>query len=157
DGRAESFLLYDVKGMAYTYYHPAGDESQEVQLYLFEMGNPLKALGKYGSEKPEEAEPVEGGKEAYTAAGSTLFYLDKYYVQIVSTKDDPKFAAFAEAIARKIEASIDPALAASRKTTGAEPTAAATTTPATPAAASSKPKVGPDDLFKLLPTALRKG
>ena len=54
DGRAESFLQYGVKGMAYTFYHPTGDASNEVQLYIFEMADSLKALGKYGSEKPDE-------------------------------------------------------------------------------------------------------
>ena len=55
--------------MAYTFYHPTGDESNEVQLYIFEMGDPLKALGKYGAEKPDEAKPVAVGTEGYTAAG----------------------------------------------------------------------------------------
>ena len=32
DGRAESFLQYGVKGMAYTFYHPTGDPSNELQL-----------------------------------------------------------------------------------------------------------------------------
>ena len=75
DGRAESFIQYDVKGMAYTYFHPVGDESNEIQLYIFEMANPLKALGKYGSEKPGEgiaASPV--GTEGYSSAGSIHFH-----------------------------------------------------------------------------------
>ena len=59
------------------------------------MADPLKALGKYGSEKPEEFQTVAIGDQGYTAAGSTLFYAGKYYTQIVSTSDDPKFAAFA--------------------------------------------------------------
>jgi hypothetical protein len=102
DGRAESFIQYDVKGMAYTFYHPAGDPSNEIQLYIFEMADPLKALGKYGSEKPEDAKAVAVGSEGYSASGSTLFYAGKYYTQIVSTQDDPKFAAFALEIARKV-------------------------------------------------------
>src|SRR5262249_35882119 len=89
DGRAESFVQYDVQGMAYTFYHPAGDESSEAQLYIFDMSDPLKALGKYGSEKPDGVKPVTLGSEGYTSAGSTFFYAGKYYTQIVSTKDDP--------------------------------------------------------------------
>jgi hypothetical protein len=104
DGRAESFIQYDVKGMAYTYYHPAGDPSNEVQLYIFQMGDTLKALGKYGSEKPEEAKLISLGSEGYTSAGSTLFYEGPYYTQIVSTQDDPKFAAFALDLARRVAA-----------------------------------------------------
>ncbi len=130
DGRAESFIQYDVKGMAYTDYHPVGDESNDVQLYIFEMANPLKALGKYGSEKPEGATTVPVGTEGYTAAGSTLFHAGPYYTQIVSTKDDAKFAAFALDLAKQI--------AAKQK-----PDAAVT---------GGKPVSTPDALFALLPS-----
>ena len=102
DGRAESFIQYSVKGMAYAFYHPVGDPSNELQLYIFEMGDPLKALGKYGSEKPEDAKPVSIGSEGYTSAGSTLFYSGRYYTQIVSTQDTPKFAAFVGELAKRV-------------------------------------------------------
>ena len=102
DGRAESFLQYGVKGMAYTYYHPTGDESNEVQVYVFEMGDTLKALGKYGAEKPEEANMIAVGSEGYSSAGSTLFYAGPYYTQIVSTKDDSKFSKFVLELAKRI-------------------------------------------------------
>jgi hypothetical protein len=108
DGRAESFVDYKVKGMAYTYYRPVGDPSNEVQLYIFELGDPLKARGKYGSEKPEEAKPLAVGSDGYTASGSLLFYAGSYYTQIVSTKDDPMFSKFAEDIARRIAAGQKP-------------------------------------------------
>lgn len=102
DGRAESFIQYDVRGMAYTYFHPTGDESNELQIYIFELANDLKALGKYGSEKPDEAKPIDIGTEGYTASGSLLFRAGKYYTQIVSTKDDPKFNEFAKTIAERV-------------------------------------------------------
>ncbi len=108
DGRAESFLQYGVKGMAYTFYHPTADPSNELQVYVFEMADALKALGKYGSEKPDEAKLMPIGDEGYSAAGSTLFYAGKYYTQIVSTQDDPKFAAFALDLARRVAAKQKP-------------------------------------------------
>ncbi len=46
DGRAESFLQYDVKGMAYANLHPTADESNELQVYIFEMSDGLEALRK---------------------------------------------------------------------------------------------------------------
>lgn len=108
DGRAESFIQYDVKGMAYAYYHPHGDESNEIQLYIFEMASPLKAMGKFGSEKAEGATPVPVGTEGYTAAGSLLFHAGPYYTQIVSTQDNPKFSAFALDLARRVAAKQKP-------------------------------------------------
>ncbi len=139
DGRAESFIQYGVKGMAYAFYHPTGDPSNELQLYLFEMADPLKALGKYGSEKPDEASPVAIGSQGYTTAGSTLFYSGKYYTQIVSTSDSPKFAAFALELARKV---------AARQRSGG---AAADTTPAAGAVAKPPAAAGPALYFGMLP------
>ena len=42
------------------------------------------------------------GDAGYTSAGSLLFYAGRYYTQIVSTKDDPKFAAFALDLAKRV-------------------------------------------------------
>jgi hypothetical protein len=102
DGRAESFIQYGVKGMAYSFYHPTGDASAELQLYVFEMGDGLKALGKYGSEKPDEFKPVSIGSEGYTSAGSVAFHAGRYYTQVVSTQDAPKFAGFALVLAERV-------------------------------------------------------
>ncbi|MBI1321715.1 hypothetical protein GC170_00805 [bacterium] len=133
DGRAESFIQYDVRGMAYTYFHPVGDDSNELQLYIFEMANDLKALGKYGSEKPEETKPVQVGTEGYSASGSLLFRTGKYYTQIVSTKDDPKFNEFALAIAKRVAAAQGAGSASEGTKEGGESMA------------------GPDAIFAMLP------
>lgn len=170
DGRAESFLQYGVKGMAYTFYHPTGDLSNELQLYVFEMADSLKALGKYGSEKPDEAKVIPVGDEGYTAAGSTLFYAGKYYTQIVSTQDDPKFAAFALELARRVAARQKPGgspaaaptpLAASQPALASAPVPTAESTAKAaavqPAAASPTAGVTPATYFTFLPAAGKQG
>ena len=166
DGRAESFLQYGVKGMAYTFYHPTGDASNELQLYIFEMPDALKALGKYGSEKPDEAQPAAVGDQGYTSAGSILFYSGKYYTQIVSTTDDPKFAAFAVDLAKRVAARQKPGGAAPSATVAVAPAAAGTV--ASPAAkpgtegsavavTPATAEVTPATLFALLPAQKREG
>ncbi|MGZ3335608.1 MAG: DUF6599 family protein [Isosphaeraceae bacterium] len=170
DGRAESFLQYGVKGMAYTFYHPTGDPSNELQLYVFEMADALKALGKYGSEKPDEAKVIPVGDEGYTAAGSTLFYAGKYYTQIVSTQDDPKFAAFALELARRVAARQKPGgspapaptpVAASQPVLAPAPVSTAESTAKAaavqPAAANPTAEVTPATYFKFLPAAGKQG
>jgi len=134
DGRAESFIQYDVKGMAYTNYHPAGDDSNEIQLYIFEMGDALKAFGKYGSEKPDEAKALPLGTAGYSSAGSTLFYSGPYYTQMVSTTDDPKFSAFALELAKRIAALQQPKQGS-----------------AAPAGETTKTQSTPDEVFAHLP------
>jgi len=122
--------------MAYANLHPTGDESNELQVYIFEMSDPLKALGKYGSEKSDDAKPLSVGSEGYTAAGSTLFYSGRYYTQIVSTTDDPKFSAFAVELAKRIAEKQKPDSSA----------------PAPAGGDPSKTKSTPDSLFALLPS-----
>jgi hypothetical protein len=177
DGRAESFLQYGVKGMAYSFYHPIGDPSNELQLYVFEMADSLKALGKYGSEKPDEAKTIAVGSEGYTAAGSTLFYAGKYYNQIVSTQDDPKFAACALELAKRVASEQKPGEAASSaavaaaythregSSSGSAPNATASPTKSSPSSrpgndtpeATGTTETTPESLFRLLPTASRQG
>ena len=171
DGRAESFLQYGVKGMAYAFYHPTGDPSNELQIYIFEMADPLKALGKYGSEKPEEFQPVPIGDQGYTTAGSTLFYAGKYYTQIVSTADDPKFAAVALELAKRVVARQKPGAASAPSGGVAATTPAPAAGPAesgtpaeTRAAAETRPaaetkaaEVTPATFFALLPAKGREG
>jgi len=141
NGRAESFIQYDVKGMAYTSYHPVGDDSGDVQLYIFEMGSQLKALGKYGSEKPDDAETVAIGSEGYTSAGSVFFYAGAYYTQLVSNKDDPKYAMFALELARRVAARQMPAQTAAAEGSGGKTAKAAAT---------------PEGLFSLLPAGPKR-
>ncbi|HEU5117605.1 MAG TPA: DUF6599 family protein, partial [Isosphaeraceae bacterium] len=145
DGRAESFVQYDVTGMAYTNYHPKGDDSGEIQLYIFAFASPLKAFGKYGSEKPQDAETIAIGDEGYSAAGSVSFYRDRYFVQVVSTSDDPKYAEFSETIAKIVSAKI-----------GGEPLPGSAETESMAEATPAEPEkteaaISPAALFKLLP------
>jgi hypothetical protein len=155
NGRAESFLQFGVKGMAYTNYHPAGDESSELQLYIFEMGSDLKALGKYGTEKPAEGiAAIEVGDEGYQSAGSTFFYRGPYYTQIVSSVEDPKLAAFALALAQRIDAIQSGKAAPAPVAATPEPTAPMPAAAEAPKAEPAAPKpapTGPAAIFALLP------
>ncbi|RUL86969.1 hypothetical protein TsocGM_14950 [Tautonia sociabilis] len=155
DGRAESFVQYDVVGMAYTFYHPEGNPANEVQLYIFELSNPLNALGKYGTEKPEDAEPLQLGTAGYSSGASVFFHAKSYYVQIVPTSESDEFRAFALALARRIsndilpgsapepDSSASPAVAAADGRDGSEPPPSSTEEPAEAA--------DPTALFALLP------
>ncbi len=185
DGRAESFIQYSVKGMAYAFYHPTGDPSNELQVYIFEMADQLKAMGKYGSEKPEEFTPTVIGSEGYTSAGSLLFYSGRYYTQIVSTLDDAKFAAFALELAKRVAdrqkpggaaapspgtARIVAPVATNAKTTGpavgspsssnlsdTAPKTAVEATDANSTSVSKPTETSPAALFALLPAQNRQG
>src|SRR5580698_2174988 len=126
---------------------------------------------------------VSIGSEVYTTAGSTLFYAGRYYTQIVSTQDDPKFGAFALELAKRVAASQSPGgatrpraatgtgipdtaaavkgstsdasgeVASAEKPAVAEGDTKAITAPPKPA----QPEFTPADYFALLPAAGRQG
>jgi hypothetical protein len=153
DGRAESFIDYGVRSMAYADFHPTGDDSADVQVYIFEMGNTLKAMGKYAAEKPEELKLLPVGSEGYAAAGSTIFYSGPYYTQVVATSDAAKFADFALELARRIAAKQAPKPEASVAATVASEDEPAEGT-AGKVKAMEKPQtkvMSPEALFALLP------
>ncbi|WP_152053574.1 DUF6599 family protein [Tautonia marina] len=153
DGRAESFVQYDVVGMAYTFYHPEGNPANEVQLYIFEMDSPLKALGKYGTEKPEEADPLQLGSAGYASGASVFFHAKSYYVQVVPTSESDEFREFALAIARRISNDILPGSAPEPEAEGDTAIASADPEemPDAEAASSETEEADPTALFALLP------
>jgi hypothetical protein len=147
NGRAESFLQYQVKGMAYASFHPT-DSEDDVQLYIYEFPNSLNALGKYGSEKPDGAQLVDIGSEGYEAAGSVAFYERGFFVQVVSSSDEPRYAEFSKAIARQVSQLIKgEKLTVDSVAAGAGESLAASA-PEPPAATDAS---DPTVLFKLLP------
>lgn len=104
DGGAESYIQNGVKGMACCSYHPKGDEESEVQLFIFEMGDPLKSGGKFDAEKPEETTALAIGEGAYSAGGSIFVHADRYYTVANVAQQSPKLSAFAESLARRVAA-----------------------------------------------------
>jgi len=126
DGRAESFTQNNVTGMAYASYHPIGDDSNDIQLYIFEFDHskPLRAQSKYNTEKPDELKKVNVGTEGYTSAGSLIFFTDPYYTQLIATVDDPKFAKFAAELGGRVAAKQKPTAGAEGAGGGAQSAAA---------------------------------
>ncbi len=152
DGRAESFTQNNVIGMAYASYHPIGDDSNDIQLYIFEFDHtkPLRAQSKYNTEKPDELKKVSVGTEGYTSAGSLIFFADPYYTQLVATVDDPKFARFAAEIGARVAAKQKPTATAEGESGGAKSAEAIAETlysllPAEPGKA--EPKFVAQDVF----------
>ena len=113
DGRAESFIQYGVKGMAYAFYHPTGDPSNELQLYVFEMGDSLKALGKYGSEKPDEFKAVAIGERRLHKCRQHIVLLRGGTThRSCRPRTTPKFGAFALDLAKRVAARQQPGVLA---------------------------------------------
>ena len=112
DGRAESFLQYGVKGMAYTFYHPTGDASNELQLYIFEMADSAQGPGqvRLGEARrgPSRSRSATRGTPRPAARSSTRASTTP---RSSRPQDDPKFAAFALELARRVAARQKPGAA----------------------------------------------
>jgi hypothetical protein len=102
DGRADVFLQFHVVGLTFgTYYHTS-DPERTVDVYWYDMGEPVNAYGVYRTEASPEAEPVAIGREGYQTGGAVFFCQGASYVQVLPTRDDPADARVARGIAQRL-------------------------------------------------------
>ncbi|MCL5270753.1 MAG: hypothetical protein M1457_09455 [bacterium] len=113
DGRADQYLEYDVAGLACRTFALAGDARQYVDLYEYDMGNPLRAFGVYALERDPEGQPVDlGGAasdgDAYRSGASIFFRRGSVYAMTMPSDESPALAAAALALARAAAAVLPP-------------------------------------------------
>lgn len=76
--------------------------------YVFDMGEPVNAMGIYMTEKSGSSHSLAIGRDGYASGASVYFWKGKYYVYILGPADTGEEAvAVAERIARAIEKTID--------------------------------------------------
>ena len=75
--------------------------------YIFDMGEPVNAMGIYMTEKSGSVHAMNLGREGYASGASVYFWKSRYYVNILGPADaDEQAAKVAERIARGIDATI---------------------------------------------------
>ena len=101
NGRAEQYLAYDVVGLTCISLAEAG--GQFVDLFVYDMGQPLHAFGIYSVERAPEHEPVDIGREGYRVAASYFFWKGPRYVQVLASDTGTELRQTAEQVARTLE------------------------------------------------------
>lgn len=107
NGRADAYLPFHVVGLTFgTYYHKR-EAGRAVDVYHYNMGEPINAFGIYQVEAPPSPFAVEVGQEGYQAGGAVFFWKGSSYVQVLPT--DPRGAdgEVALTIARRLADGIE--------------------------------------------------
>jgi hypothetical protein len=107
NGRADAFLQFHVVGLALgTYYHQS-DSNRFIDVYWYDMGEPVNAFGMYRAEAPPESTTVSIGADGYETGGAVFFRKGASYVQVLPVgleEDDTGVALkIAELLAARIE------------------------------------------------------
>jgi hypothetical protein len=102
NGRASFFLAYDMIRMTHASFVNSTDESQFIDLSIYDMGTPTHAFGVFSSERSQDAPPVDLGRAAYRSDASYFIWKGRYYVRIISSDVTPMFRQTAMDLARGI-------------------------------------------------------
>ena len=103
DGRAEQYLEYKFVRLTCASLVNAQDDSEFIDLYLFDMGRPAQAFGVFSVERPEGLPAVILGREGYRSEASYFFWKGPYYVQILASSKGAKLAQVGYDIAHTLE------------------------------------------------------
>lgn len=111
DGKAEAYLAYDVAGLRSASYSAPDSDDLWVDVYLYDMGEPLRALGIYRAERTGTEPPAAIGDEACAPGGAVFVRRGRFYLQVLPSTDGAaaEAAAIAKAAADALPAGGEPA------------------------------------------------
>ena len=101
NGRAEQYLAYDVLGLACLSL--AEPDGQFIDLFVYDMGQPLHAFGIFSVERAPDQPTADLGRESYRAESSFFFWKGQHYVQVLSSDRTEPLRQIATEIARLLD------------------------------------------------------
>jgi hypothetical protein len=107
NGRADTYLQFHVVGLTFGSYAHETDSRRRVDVYWYDMGEPVNALGIYRAEAPPEATAVSIGAEGYHVGGAVFFRKGSSYVQVMAAGPGEADADAALEVARHVAERID--------------------------------------------------
>ena len=101
NGKAEQYLEYDVVGLQ-TVTFINEDGKRFVDLYVYDMGEPLNAFGIFSALRYPDEPSIDLGQGGYKS-DAYFFWKGKYYTQIILSDSGEEIEKFALNLARNIE------------------------------------------------------
>jgi hypothetical protein len=103
DGRAEEYLDYKLVSLSCVSLVNAKDNKQFIDIYLYDMAQPVQAFGVFSVERTEDLPMIKLGREGYRAESSYFFWKGRYYVQLVTSTKGAEIAQVGLDVARTLE------------------------------------------------------
>ena len=102
DGRAEQYEAYDVVGLTCMSLQNSADEGRFIDVFVYDMGQPLRAFGIYSVERSPDQPAIDLGREGYRVEASTFFWKGPYYVLIMASDTGAQSRQAVQEIARTL-------------------------------------------------------
>ena len=106
NGEAELYLQYGFRSVVTSYYM-AKNDSNSLNIEIYQMESPHHAFGIYAAERSPEDNYIEMGVQGYTGENILNFWKGPFYIKLTSYQDsistDEIILKFAHIIASKIE------------------------------------------------------
>ena len=106
NGRASFFLAYDMVRMTFVSFVNSTNDSQFIDLSIYDMGNPTNAFGVFSSERSQDSPAVKLGRAGYRSDASYFIWQGRYYIRIISSDVTDMFAQTGMALARRVTDSL---------------------------------------------------
>ena len=107
NGEAELFLAYDFVSLKGADYSSGSDSNDSMTVDIYDMGKKLNAFGVFQSKRGGESSSLKIGAASSDSNGFTVFYKDRYYVEILSFVEGEQRKTGHVIMARKVAAGID--------------------------------------------------
>ena len=99
DGGVQIFIDHGMLTMEQQKFSQNG---QDIDVTVYDMGEPLRAFGMLGEERNGDLSPVDVGQDGYAVAGSTFFRAGRYYAKAIAS--DPGLGSASLGLARALAA-----------------------------------------------------
>lgn len=86
DGKESAFRSFSVVDLKFGQYADP-DTQQTYDVYIYDMAQPINAMGIYMSERAPSAAALELGREGYVSGTSVFFWKGQYYVNVLGPSE----------------------------------------------------------------------
>jgi len=90
NGRSEIYLSYGCVALGFAQFEQDGESEATIDIFLYDMVNPIQAFGVYGIEQWEDVEEMELGDVGYQTGGDAFFRKGKFYASLIPSADTPE-------------------------------------------------------------------
>ena len=102
NGRAEYYLSFNMITITFAGFRKSTDNSNFINLSIFDMSNPSNAFGVFSGERSLGAPPLKLGRDAYRSKANYYIWHGQYYIQIVTTDTTSELQRVSMDIAEKL-------------------------------------------------------
>ena len=102
NGRAEYYLSYDMIRMTFASFRKSTDNSNFINLSIYNMSTPSNAFGVFSGERSLGVPPLKLGRDAYRSEANYYIWKGQYYIQIIATDTTYELRRIGMDLAKKL-------------------------------------------------------